>query len=269
MGDLIGRALPFGHSYWVLLVAILIMRPGFSRTYGRAAARLGGTLVGLVIADAIVQLAQPGPAVSGLLSVICGGLILLFVYTGYAPVQAAASGYVVFTLAMAGVGLARSVPAHLVLTLVGGCLAMLACAVYPAWETPRLRTRLADWIKADLVYAATVVRHYADPTRAVRPGDARSRPVRPHSHPGLAQRRGPGREEARTPTRPLPHRGSRSRAGPRRLRPHHHASGSPPARPRQPPPEPSSSPPWTNSPPPWNTPPPMTTTGTPVQAEAA
>lgn len=165
VGDLIGRALPFGHSYWVPLVAILIMRPGFSHTYGRAAARLGGTLVGLVIAGGIVQLAQPGPAVSGILSVICGGLILLFMYTGYAPVQVAASGYVVFTFAMAGVGLDHSVPARLILTLVGGCLAMLAYAVCPAWETPRLRTRLADWIKADLVYAATVVRHYADPTQ--------------------------------------------------------------------------------------------------------
>ncbi|MFJ7270318.1 FUSC family protein [Streptomyces sp. NPDC099050] len=141
------------------------MRPGFSHTYGRAAARLGGTVVGLIIAGALVELAHPGPLVSGTLSVICGGLILLFLYTGYAPVQAAASAYTVFTLAMAGVGLEQSVPARLILTLIGGGLAMLAYALYPAWETPRLRTRLADWIKADLVYAATVVGHYADPTR--------------------------------------------------------------------------------------------------------
>ncbi|WP_327351052.1 FUSC family protein [Streptomyces sp. NBC_01304] len=164
VGDLIGRALPFGHSYWVPLVALLIMRPGFSQTYSRASARLGGTLVGLIVAGTIVQLAHPGPLVAGIMSVICGGLILLFMYTGYAPVQAAASGYTVFTLGMAGVGLDQSVPARLVLTLIGGCLAMLAYAIYPSWETPRLRTRLADWIKADLAYAAAVVRHHAEPT---------------------------------------------------------------------------------------------------------
>ncbi|MER7177522.1 FUSC family protein [Streptomyces mesophilus] len=164
MGDLIGRALPFGHGYWVPLVGALILRPGFSQTYSRAAARLGGTVLGLVIAGAIVELAHPGEALAAVLSVVCGGLILLFMYTGYAPVQAAASGYTVFTLGMAGVGLDQSVPARLVLTLIGGGLAMLAYALYPSWETPRLRTRLADWIHADLGYAATVVRHYAEPT---------------------------------------------------------------------------------------------------------
>ncbi|MDG4859708.1 FUSC family protein, partial [Streptomyces sp. T-3] len=164
VGDLIGRALPFGHSYWVPLVALLIMRPGFSQTYSRAAARLGGTVAGLVVAGVFVQLAHPGPLLAGILSVVCGGLILLFMYTGYAPVQAAASAYTVFTLGMAGVGLDQSVPARLVLTLIGGFLAMLAYAVYPSWETPRLRTRLADWIQADLAYAAAVVRHHAEPT---------------------------------------------------------------------------------------------------------
>ncbi|WP_353962665.1 FUSC family protein [Streptomyces sp. NBC_00347] len=73
-----GRALPFGRGYRVPLGAVLILRPGFSRTYGRAAARLGGTVFGLIIAGTIVQLAHPGPLASGTLSVIFGGLILLF-----------------------------------------------------------------------------------------------------------------------------------------------------------------------------------------------
>ncbi|WP_374213466.1 FUSC family protein [Streptomyces sp. G1] len=66
------------HGYRVPLVAVLILRPGFSHTYGRAAARLGGTVFGLIIAGTIVQLAHPGPLASGTLSVISGGLILLF-----------------------------------------------------------------------------------------------------------------------------------------------------------------------------------------------
>ncbi|MFC8127797.1 FUSC family protein [Streptomyces sp. NPDC057302] len=163
VGDVVGRLLPFGHGYWVPLVAILIMRPGFTQTYSRATARIGGNIGGLLIAGTIVQLAQPGALVNAVLSVICGGLILLFMYTGYAPVQAAAAAYTIFTLAMAGEGLDQSVPARLNLTLIGGFLAMLAYALYPSWETPRLRTRLADWTRADLRYTATVVRHYAEP----------------------------------------------------------------------------------------------------------
>ena len=41
---------------------------------------------------------------------------------------------------------------------------MLAYAVYPAWETPRLRTRLADWLATQGRYAATVIGSYADPS---------------------------------------------------------------------------------------------------------
>ena len=40
---------------------------------------------------------------------------------------------------------------------------MVAYALYPAWETPRLRNRLAEWLVADGRYAATVVDRYADP----------------------------------------------------------------------------------------------------------
>ncbi|WP_405980063.1 FUSC family protein [Streptomyces sp. NBC_00158] len=167
-GYLVGHALPFGHAYWAPMASVMVMRPDFTQTWSRAVARFGGTLVGVGAATAIVQLAQPGMYLSGLLAVVSAGLMYVLMRTGYAVTQVFVSAYVVFLLGMGGVRWDQTVPDRIALTLVGGVLAMLAYALYPAWETPRLRTRLADWLAADGRYAAAVLGQYADPAGARR-----------------------------------------------------------------------------------------------------
>ncbi|MFD7295653.1 FUSC family protein [Streptomyces sp. NPDC059897] len=162
-GYLIGDALPYGHGYWAPMSAVMVMRPDFSQTYSRAVARFGGTLVGVTAATAILQLAHPGTYLSAVLAVVCAALMYLLMRTGQLAAQACVAMYVVFLLGMGGQEWSQTVPERVVLTLVGGVLAMLSYALYPAWETPRLRTRLADWLAALGEYAAAVVAHYASP----------------------------------------------------------------------------------------------------------
>ncbi len=150
------------------MASVMVMRPDFTQTYSRAVARFGGTLVGVAVATGIVQLAHPGMYLSGFLAVLSAGLMYVFMRTGYAVSQVFVSAYVVFLLGMGGVRWDQTVPDRVALTLVGGVLAMIGYALYPAWETPRLRTRLADWIAADGRYAAAVLRQYADPAEARR-----------------------------------------------------------------------------------------------------
>lgn len=163
VGYLLGTVLPFGHGYWAPMAAVMVMRPEFSQTYARSVARFGGTVVGVAVATGIVQAAHPGVTLAAVLAVICAWLMYLLMRTGYVVGQVCISAYVVFLLGMAGDDWAQTVPERVVLTLVGGLLAMISYALYPAWETPRLRNRLADWLAADGRYAATVVDQYADP----------------------------------------------------------------------------------------------------------
>ncbi|MFH8608919.1 FUSC family protein [Streptomyces sp. NPDC018029] len=162
-GYLLGHWLPLGHGYWAPMASVMVMRPDFSQTYSRAVARFGGTLVGVALATGLVQLAHPGTGLSAVLAVLCAGLMYLLMRTGQVAAQACVAAYVVFLLGMGGQQWTQTVPERVVLTLLGGVLAMIAYAVYPAWETPRLRTRLADWLIADGRYAAAVVDHYAHP----------------------------------------------------------------------------------------------------------
>ncbi|MFF8831713.1 FUSC family protein [Streptomyces sp. NPDC015131] len=171
-GYAIGTALPLGHGYWAPMAAVMAMRPDFTQTYSRCVARFCGTLLGVALATGVVQTAHPGRWTSAALAVVCAFGMYLLMRTGYAVAQVCVSAYVVFLLGMGGTEWTQTVPERVVLTLLGGVLAMVAYALYPAWETPRLRTRLADWLVADGRYAAGVVAHYADPaargTGAVR-----------------------------------------------------------------------------------------------------
>lgn len=162
-GYLLGTWLPLGHGYWAPMASVMVMRPDFSQTYSRAVARFGGTLVGVALATGLVQLADPGTGLSAALAVLCAGMMYLLMRTGQVAAQACVAAYVVFLLGMGGEQWTQTVPERVVLTLLGGVLAMIAYAVYPAWETPRLRNRLADWLIADGRYAAAVVSRYADP----------------------------------------------------------------------------------------------------------
>ncbi|MER7150045.1 FUSC family protein [Streptomyces lydicus] len=163
LGYLLGNALPLGHGYWVPLTSVMVLRPDFHQTYSRAVARYAGTLVGVGLATGVVQLAHPGAYLSGGLAVFSAGLMYLLMHTGYAVSQSFAAAYVVFLLGMGGEEWHQTVRDRVLLTLLGGALAMLAYVVFPAWETPRLLDRLADWLAANGRYAAAVVGSYADP----------------------------------------------------------------------------------------------------------
>ncbi|ALO09295.1 putative integral membrane protein [Streptomyces venezuelae] len=162
-GYLLGTALPFGHGYWAPMASVMVMRPDFTQTYARSVARFGGTLVGVALATAVVQSAHPGTYLLAALAVLCAFGMYLLMRTGYAVSQVCVAAYVVFLLGMDGAGLTQTVRERVLLTLLGGLLAMLSYAVYPAWETPRLRGRLADWLAASGRYAAAVAARYAAP----------------------------------------------------------------------------------------------------------
>ncbi|MFI9780559.1 FUSC family protein [Streptomyces sp. NPDC051956] len=168
LGYLIAAQLPLGHGYWAPIASVMVMRPDFHRTYARAVARLAGTLAGVALATGMVRALGPDAHVFGALAVVSAGLSYTLSRTGYAYSQCFTAAYVVFLLGMGGQAWEQTVPERVVLTLLGGALAMLAYVVFPAWETPRLPGRLADWLAANGRYAAAVLRSYADPTREHR-----------------------------------------------------------------------------------------------------
>ncbi|GAA2661909.1 FUSC family protein [Streptomyces lunalinharesii] len=200
-GYVLATALRFGHGYWAPLAAVMVMRPDFAQTYSRGVARFAGTLVGVAVAGALMALAHPGAYVSAALALACVFLMYLLMRTGFSVTSACVAGYVVFLLGIVGAGWEQTVQERVVLTLIGGVLAMLSYALFPAWETPRLRDRLADWLTTNGRYALAVLDGYA------RPAERRPRQVREALLDARAARAAWEASEARAEKEPVRHRG--------------------------------------------------------------
>lgn len=172
VGFLLGEALPPDHGYWIALTVVMVLRPDFTGTVERGAARLVGTVAGVVIGGLVLAVAHPGPYVSAAWSLLSVFLLYLLIRTGYTVVSACASAYVVFLLGIAGADWAQTVPERIELTLLGGLLALVSYGVFPSWETPRLRERLADWLAASMLYSSSVLGACANPSQSRRPPQA-------------------------------------------------------------------------------------------------
>ncbi|MEW1659133.1 MULTISPECIES: FUSC family protein [unclassified Streptomyces] len=206
VGYLLGAVLHFGHGYWAPLTSVMVMRPDFAQTYARGFARFAGTLVGVAVAGVLMALAHPGVYASAVLALFCVFLMYLLMRTGHTVTSACIAAYVVFLLGIVGAGWEQTVEERLVLTLIGGVLAMLSYAVFPAWETPRLRDRLADWLTANGRYALAVCDAYA------RPAERRPRQVREALLDSRAARVAWEESEARAEKEPVRHHGLSLRA---------------------------------------------------------
>lgn len=94
------------------------------------------TAAGLALATGMVRALGPDAHVFGALAVVSAALSYTLIRTGYAYSQCFTAAYLVFLLGMGGQAWEQTVPERVVLTLLGGALAMLAYVVFPAWETP-------------------------------------------------------------------------------------------------------------------------------------
>ncbi|WAP56096.1 FUSC family protein [Streptomyces sp. S465] len=205
-GYLLSTALPLGHAYWAPLTSTMVLRPDFAQTYSRGIARFLGTLAGVLVGGGLVALVHPGPYLSTTLAVLCVLSMYLLLRTGFIVTSACVSAYVVFLLSIPGEAWQQTVQARVALTLLGGVLAMAAYAVFPAWETPRLRDRLADWLAANGSFATAVLDVYA------RPADRRPRQVRDALLDARAARAAWEQSEAQAHREPVRHRGLSRRA---------------------------------------------------------
>ncbi|MEV0265162.1 FUSC family protein [Streptomyces sp. NPDC050617] len=167
VGYVVGHNLPLGHGYWAPMASVMVMRPDFAQTYSRGVARFMGTLVGVLIGGAVMALVHPGMYVCAVFAVLSVTLQYLLLRTGYIVLSACISAYVVFLLGIAGTEWSQTVLSRVALTLLGGVLALIAYALFPAWETPRLRDRLAEWLEASGRYSVAVLSLFAQP--AARP----------------------------------------------------------------------------------------------------
>ena len=155
--------LPLAHAQWIGLTVILVLRPDFSSTFTRGVGRVAGTVGGAILASLIAAF-HPSDMAYLVLAIVFAGFAFALFNVSYALFSVAITGYVVYLLAFGGAPEHTSALDRVGATLIGGALALIAYAVWPAWSRAHVADDLGDLVDAQRRYVIAVLRAYAQPS---------------------------------------------------------------------------------------------------------
>ncbi len=148
VGFIISEFFPFGHSYWIMLTIIVILKPAYSITKSRNRDRLLGTLAGVVIGILILFLVKDRQLMIGIMIVLMI-LSYSFMRTKYMLFVTLMTPYVLILLYILNPLHFKDLVMDRVLdTAIGSVIALLANLLFsPEWTY----TQFADYLKQMLV----------------------------------------------------------------------------------------------------------------------
>lgn len=146
---------------WVAIAVLLVLRPETAHTYTRCVTRLAGVLAGVILATAITLLIHPVGLIAGVLAVLFVAVAYAVSGISYVPLSAAVAAAIVFLLDIDGAADSPALGTRIVAVLLGGGLAIASHVLLPDRPLVRLRQRAAELLKAEIDYAATVIRAFA------------------------------------------------------------------------------------------------------------
>ncbi|HME05746.1 MAG TPA: FUSC family protein [Bryobacteraceae bacterium] len=150
-------------SYWLAMTIVLVLKPDFSLTFSRGLLRIGGTVLGLLLATAVFRVIPAGFGMEVVLVGVFGFLLRWLGGGNFGAFTTAASALVVVLLAMAGVAPKDVVVVRGEMTLLGGLIALAAYLVWPTWEREQAPDALAQLLDRYRAYFHEVARLYLQP----------------------------------------------------------------------------------------------------------
>lgn len=152
----IGFAADLPRPHWMVIATALVLMPDFATTFSRGVLRLAGTLVGLVLATALLV------ALPASLHVQAGLVIaLVFILRSLGSANhglyvLVGTALVVALLALSGIEAEDVIVVRGANTVMGGGLALLVYWFWPTWERTQTNESLAAMLDAYRRYFRTV-----------------------------------------------------------------------------------------------------------------
>lgn len=156
--------LGIGHSYWILITIIAIMRPAYSTTKHRNLLRLYGTFAGAVIAYLLLTFVHNNTV---LLFIMLSSMILCFALLKgkYSWAVFFMTIYIFIAFNFMSPGNVNGIfKDRIIDTAIAGIIAFLvAYFVLPVWEHTQNRNLMKASAKANLSYFDEVINRFEDP----------------------------------------------------------------------------------------------------------
>ena len=159
-GILIGHFFHLQNSYWILLTIVVIMRPNYGLTKERSKQRILGTVIGGLLALAIVLLIE-NPWVY----VVCGVVSLIMAFSmlqkNYVGAAIFITLMVVFLYALIQPDAVNVVQFRIIDTIIGAVLAIIGNKfILPAWEHLEIENTIANTIEKNIAYLKEIDKYY-------------------------------------------------------------------------------------------------------------
>jgi uncharacterized membrane protein YccC len=160
IGFVIGKILPFQNVYWILLTIVVIMRPGYGLTKQRSYHRTLGTIMGGIIAFAILSIVQNSIAIS-IFAIVSMLLGFSFTPINYKVSATFVTMYVVFIYGLLSPNIDDVIQYRILDTIVGAGLAFLANHfLWPSWEFLNIPVYLEKAIRSNRNYLMEISNLY-------------------------------------------------------------------------------------------------------------
>ncbi|WP_215731626.1 FUSC family protein [Bizionia saleffrena] len=151
-GFAVGSVLGVKNAYWIALTIIVIMRPNYGLTKERSKNRIIGTLIGAVIASAIVIITE-NTTVYMVLAIISLTFAFSLIQQSYKAGAAFITLTIVFVYALMDPNAFEVIQYRVIDTILGAGIAVLAnYALLPSWEYKNLDGVIFEVIQANNNY---------------------------------------------------------------------------------------------------------------------
>jgi len=156
----VGIIFKIQNPYWILLTLIVIMRPTFGLTKTRSIERTVGTLIGGVLAVAIVLITQ-NTTVYGVLAITSLIIAFSMIQRNYRASATFITLSVVFIYALLQPNTFSLIQFRVIDTAIGAGLATLGnLLLWPAWEIESMQKTLVKSLYANRVYLEEIINYY-------------------------------------------------------------------------------------------------------------
>ena len=157
LGFIVSLLLPVGHSYWILLTIIVILKPAYSLTKKRNYERLVGTILGAAIGMLILYLVHDNEILFIIMLVLMIGTYSLM-RTNYMISVIFMTPYILLLFHLLNNASFKTIIIDRVAdTDIGSAIAFLANLILlPAWEQEQLSQYMLDAIRSNKNYFQTI-----------------------------------------------------------------------------------------------------------------
>lgn len=162
-GFIISRFLPIGHSYWILLTIIVILKPTYSLTQKRNFQRLWGTVCGALLALVLLYTIDNRTALFVCLIVLMIGTYSFLRSNYFIGVLFTTAWVLVLFQLVYDTNMKTIFTERLVDTAIGSAIAFLAnFLIVPAWEKEKIRGYMLDALEKNTSYFKNVSAAFLD-----------------------------------------------------------------------------------------------------------